>query len=66
MEHSILRSSEVQEQASAKAHDRTTGAQLKTNGKEDFELMKAVQMHGYGGIDQLRYEDVRDPKPGPD
>lgn len=28
--------------------------------------MKAVQMHGYGGIDQLRYEDVPDPKPGPD
>ena len=27
--------------------------------------MKAVQMHGYGGIDQLRYEDVPDPKPGP-
>jgi NADPH:quinone reductase-like Zn-dependent oxidoreductase len=23
-------------------------------------------MYGYGGIDQLRYEDVPDPKPGPD
>src|SRR3954452_20214507 len=23
-------------------------------------------MHGYGGINQLRYEDVPDPKPGPD
>jgi NADPH:quinone reductase-like Zn-dependent oxidoreductase len=31
-----------------------------------FELMKAVQLHGYGGVDQLRYEDVPDPKPGPD
>lgn len=28
--------------------------------------MKAVQMHGYGGVDQLRYEDVPDPKPGAD
>jgi NADPH:quinone reductase-like Zn-dependent oxidoreductase len=28
--------------------------------------MKAVQMHGYGGVDQLRYEDVPTPKPGPD
>jgi NADPH:quinone reductase-like Zn-dependent oxidoreductase len=28
--------------------------------------MKAVQMYGYGGIDQLRYEDAPDPKPGPD
>ena len=28
--------------------------------------MKAVRMYGYGGIDQLRYEDVPDPKPGPD
>ena len=27
--------------------------------------MKAVQLHGYGGVDQLRYEDVPDPKPGP-
>ena len=26
--------------------------------------MKAVQMHGYGGVDQLRYEDVPVPKPG--
>jgi len=28
--------------------------------------MKAVRMYGYGEIDQLRYEDVPDPKPGPD
>lgn len=28
--------------------------------------MRAVQIYGYGGIDQLRYEDVPDPKPGPD
>jgi NADPH:quinone reductase-like Zn-dependent oxidoreductase len=28
--------------------------------------MKAVRMYGYGGIDQLQYEDVPDPKPGPD
>lgn len=27
--------------------------------------MKAVQLHGYGDVDQLRYEDVPDPKPGP-
>src|SRR5665213_2480903 len=34
-------------------------------GEGRGELMKAVQMHGYGGVDQLRYEDVPDPKPGP-
>ena len=28
--------------------------------------MKAMQMYGYGGVDQLRYEDVAIPKPGPD
>jgi NADPH:quinone reductase-like Zn-dependent oxidoreductase len=28
--------------------------------------MKAVVLHGYGGIDQLRYEDVPTPEPGPD
>lgn len=28
--------------------------------------MKAIQMHGYGDIDQLRYEDVPTPKPGAD
>jgi NADPH:quinone reductase-like Zn-dependent oxidoreductase len=27
--------------------------------------MKAIQMHGYGGIDQLRYEDVLAPTAGP-
>ncbi|HTU50620.1 MAG TPA: NADP-dependent oxidoreductase [Acidobacteriaceae bacterium] len=27
--------------------------------------MKAVQLHAYGGVDQLFYEDVPDPKPGP-
>jgi len=27
--------------------------------------MKAIQMHGYGGVDQLRYEDVPAPRPGP-
>lgn len=27
--------------------------------------MKAVQLHGYGDVDQLHYEDVPDPKPGP-
>jgi NADPH:quinone reductase-like Zn-dependent oxidoreductase len=27
--------------------------------------MKAVQIHGYGGVEQLRYEDVPDPTPGP-
>jgi NADPH:quinone reductase-like Zn-dependent oxidoreductase len=28
--------------------------------------MKAVRLHGYGGVDQLRYEDVPTPEPGPD
>lgn len=28
--------------------------------------MKAVQLHAYGGIDQLRYEDVPTPEPQPD
>ncbi len=28
--------------------------------------MKAVVLHGYGGVDQLRYEDVPTPEPGPD
>ena len=28
--------------------------------------MKAVTMNGYGGVDQLRYEDVPDPTPGPE
>lgn len=28
--------------------------------------MKAVRLHAYGGIDQLRYEDVPTPEPGPD
>src|SRR5579862_7026963 len=28
--------------------------------------MKAVQMYGYGGVDQLRYEEVPTPTPGPD
>jgi NADPH:quinone reductase-like Zn-dependent oxidoreductase len=27
--------------------------------------MKAIQMHGYGDVDQLRYEDVPAPTPGP-
>ena len=27
--------------------------------------MKAIQIHGYGGVDQLRYEDVPTPTPGP-
>lgn len=27
--------------------------------------MKAIQMHGYGGVDQLRYEDVPAPTAGP-
>jgi NADPH:quinone reductase-like Zn-dependent oxidoreductase len=27
--------------------------------------MKAVQMHGYGGVEQLRYEEVPAPIPGP-
>jgi NADPH:quinone reductase-like Zn-dependent oxidoreductase len=27
--------------------------------------MKAVQMHGYGDVDQLRYGEVPTPKPGP-
>jgi NADPH:quinone reductase-like Zn-dependent oxidoreductase len=27
--------------------------------------MKAVQMHGYGSVDQLRYEEVPTPIPGP-
>src|SRR5580700_4548415 len=27
--------------------------------------MKAVRMHGYGGADQLRYEDAPTPVPGP-
>lgn len=26
--------------------------------------MKAVQLHGYGDVDQLHYEDVPEPKPG--
>jgi NADPH:quinone reductase-like Zn-dependent oxidoreductase len=28
--------------------------------------MKAVRLHAYGGIDELRYEDVPMPEPGPD
>ena len=28
--------------------------------------MKAVRLHGYGDIDQLRYEDVDTPEPKPD
>jgi NADPH:quinone reductase-like Zn-dependent oxidoreductase len=28
--------------------------------------VKAVQIHAYGGIDQLRYEDVATPEPGAD
>jgi NADPH:quinone reductase-like Zn-dependent oxidoreductase len=28
--------------------------------------MKAVRLHAYGGIDQLRYEDVAMPEPAPD
>src|SRR5579875_3392293 len=28
--------------------------------------MKAIQMHGYGGVDQLRYDDVPTPTPGAD
>ena len=27
--------------------------------------MKAIQMHGYGSVDQLRYEEVPTPVPGP-
>jgi NADPH:quinone reductase-like Zn-dependent oxidoreductase len=28
--------------------------------------MKAVRLHAYGGVDQLRYEDAPTPEPGPD
>src|SRR3954468_6688939 len=28
--------------------------------------MKAMRLHGYGGVDQLVYEDVETPEPGPD
>jgi NADPH:quinone reductase-like Zn-dependent oxidoreductase len=28
--------------------------------------MKAVRLHGYGGVDQLKYEDVETPEPKPD
>lgn len=28
--------------------------------------MKAVRLHAYGGVEQLRYEDVETPQPGPD
>jgi NADPH:quinone reductase-like Zn-dependent oxidoreductase len=28
--------------------------------------MKAVRLHAYGAVDQLRYEDVATPEPGPD
>lgn len=28
--------------------------------------MKAVVLHAYGGVDQLRYEEVATPEPGPD
>lgn len=28
--------------------------------------MKAVRIHGYGGVDQLQYEEVPTPEPGPD
>ncbi len=28
--------------------------------------MKAVRLHGYGGVDQLRYEDAPMPEPRPD
>ena len=31
--------------------------------REETKL-KAVQLHAYGGVDQLFYEDVPDPKPG--
>ncbi len=31
--------------------------------QEDTKL-KAVQLHAYGGVDQLFYEDVSDPTPG--
>jgi NADPH:quinone reductase-like Zn-dependent oxidoreductase len=34
-----------------------------TSLREDTNL-KAVQLHAYGGVDQLFYEDVPDPKPG--
>jgi NADPH:quinone reductase-like Zn-dependent oxidoreductase len=31
----------------------------------EVATMKAIQMHGYGGVDQLRYEDVPAPTAGP-
>jgi NADPH:quinone reductase-like Zn-dependent oxidoreductase len=37
--------------------DRTTSLREDTN-------LKAVQLHAYGGVDQLFYEDVPEPKPG--
>src|SRR5947209_14612934 len=30
------------------------------------DQMKAVRLHAYGGVDQLRYEDVPTPEAGPD
>src|SRR5580700_3781754 len=35
------------------------------SSKRELPTMKAIQMHGYGGVDQLRYEDVPAPTAGP-
>jgi hypothetical protein len=37
------------------------GIMIQTDGP----AMKAIQMHGYGGVDQLRYEDALSPTAGP-
>ena len=37
------------------------GIMIQTEGP----AIKAIQMHGYGGVDQLRYEDALSPTVGP-
>jgi NADPH:quinone reductase-like Zn-dependent oxidoreductase len=44
------------------------GSQLLLPGiiiETEVAAMKAIQMHGYGGVDQLQYEDVPAPTAGP-
>ena len=65
MEHPVLRSVALQEQAKA-ATNSNLDRDAQINRKGRGELMKAVQMHGYRGIDQLRFEDVRDQTLGAD
>lgn len=43
-----------------------TAVALTIADRKGSDSMKAVQLYGYGGVDQLRYEDVADPEPGSD